>query len=423
MHEAWLPREHPLHRPRHGRRQIPALICAVAFFLTPTLGWIFGARAVEFENRRLAEFPSITQGWEFFSGLSQWATDHLVFRDEAVRAADTISRGVFGEPAPFGQKRSDTGPVAPPPPADPQIDQGDNGETDSSAFRSVIEGKDGWLYFGDDIRNKCDPIRDLEKTLERLERFRAAVEQSGRKFVLVIPPDKTTMVREYLPSRFAGRDCAERATEDFWRLVGELPKAIDLREDLKRHADRLRRPIYYKLDSHWTDDGALVMVRRVAEKLQPGVSDGWKISDAGTHSFRADLPTLQGRQVDDTGPLYDVSPDGSRKTTRNVPVEFGQLQHMTIEPVDGMITDRTLLLGDSFTITASRYMSAVFSDLTVLSYAAGYSDPDAVANALLDREVVVLEVVERVLARGDLPILSEPFLDRVEALLAANPVR
>jgi len=118
VHEAWLPAEHPLHRPRHGGRQRTALLSALVFFLVPVLAVSLGVRPAEFENRALAGFPTPTDGWGFFTGLPAWASDHLPFRDVAVRVVDGLSRGAFGESATLGPgtdgNAGPVGPVAPP---------------------------------------------------------------------------------------------------------------------------------------------------------------------------------------------------------------------------------------------------------------------------------------------------------------------
>ena len=93
VHEAWLPADHPLHRPRHGGRQLLALISALVFFMLPLLALILGMRSAKFENRPLADAPSLSDGWGFFTAAPAWAADHLPFRDHAVQLADGVSRG------------------------------------------------------------------------------------------------------------------------------------------------------------------------------------------------------------------------------------------------------------------------------------------------------------------------------------------
>src|SRR5690606_25062368 len=222
VHEAWLPREHALHRPRHGGRQLAALISALVFFVTPTALWVVGLRPTEIENHKLASFPSITDGWGMFTKLPRWAIDQLVFRGAAIDAADGISRGIFGEPPPFGTQRQPTGPLpgSTPPATDESPDV-------ATGYRQVIEGEDGWLYLGDDVRGKCHPRKPLNRTIAGLNKLRKAVEASGREFRLIVAPDKTTMVPEHLPDRYAGKDCAEAFTRKLWPRLIEEAEAID----------------------------------------------------------------------------------------------------------------------------------------------------------------------------------------------------
>ncbi|HET9143495.1 MAG TPA: hypothetical protein VFO68_29310, partial [Actinophytocola sp.] len=166
IHEAWLPREHSLHRPRHGGRQLVSLICAAVFFATPLVALTLGVRPAEFENRRLIPFPSPGAGWDFLTGLDPWASDHLVFRDAAVHAADGISRGLFGEPPPFDQHSPRTGPIGVNPRPETPVD---------IAVPPVIEGKEGWMYLGDDVVTRCRPANSLDFVIGQLRRLRDGV--------------------------------------------------------------------------------------------------------------------------------------------------------------------------------------------------------------------------------------------------------
>src|SRR5947199_786926 len=136
MHESWLPREHSLHRPRHANRQRFALACAVVFLVLPAVGYAFGVRPTAFENHRLASFPSPSLGWSFFVRLAPWATDHLAFREQAIHAADGLSRGLFGEPPAYGGNSNELPPIPT-----------DQGSTAAKPIQlpSVMQGHDGWL--------------------------------------------------------------------------------------------------------------------------------------------------------------------------------------------------------------------------------------------------------------------------------------
>jgi alginate O-acetyltransferase complex protein AlgJ len=416
IHESLLPRDHALHRPRHGKRQRAALTCAMAFFLVPTLAFVFGVRPQNFENHRLAAFPSPTEGWGFFTGLSNWATDHLPLRQFGVQAESGISSGLFGEPPAFsGTDRRSTGVAIGP------IDQQQqpSGPTD---FSQIVIGTNGWLYYVQDLTAKCMPDQPLSTTVTELNQLRAAVESSGRSFVLVVAPDKTTAVPRYLPAQYPDKDCAARAAVPFWDSAMPSVGALDLRPGLAAATQRAGVPAYYPQDTHWNDIGSLVMMRAVAEHIEPGVTSTWQSRPTFAVTSGADLPPIIGRTGIDTDLQYTLSPDGRTNRTGGLlgdltdPVGF----HHT--PTTGMITTPVTLLGDSFLAHTSRFLPAVFSDATGVDYANLISSPQPVLSALVSSHVVVLEVVERYLTGGTAAFLRPQVISAIQSTLNSHPL-
>lgn len=420
VHEAWLPREHSLHRPRHSRHQIAALLCAVLFFVTPTALWAIGLRPSEIENRPLAAFPGPEQGWEMATELPGWATDQLIFRSEAIGAVDAISRTVFGEPAPFGSA-PDRGPL-PGVPAEGGT-PGAEVPPSQAGYSRVIEGKDGWLYLGSDVSGKCHPQQLVGRSVEKLLKLRDAVESSGRTFLLVIAPDKTTMVPQYLPDSYAGKDCAAEATERLWPPLTGGAGAIDLRETLAETASRIGEPVYFPQDSHWKHEGSIALARLLTEKLAPGRTATWDVVPDGIHYGPADLPPMLGKRATAVSTNYQLRPDGVTNRTSKQPRSLRKPVRMTSEPLDGTINDRTLVFGDSFAAASANYLGAAFTDLTLLGYATWQADRDATLREFVAAEVVVVEIVERVVASGTVGFLSDDFIDTLRPRLAARPLR
>ncbi|HJQ45323.1 MAG TPA: hypothetical protein VJ870_03220 [Amycolatopsis sp.] len=421
VHEAWLPREHALHRPRHGGRQLTALISAVVFFATPTLMWVFGLRPTEIENHALAGFPSPASGWAFFTGLPTWATDQLSFRSAAIAAADGISRGVFGESAPHDQGgTSSSGPLpGSPPPAN--ADTPSQGPVDQAGYRQVIEGKDGWLYYGIDAEAKCAPSRPPADTIARIDEVRDLVRSSGRTFVWVVPPDKSTMVPQYLPSTYPGKDCHQSAEGPTWSRL-DAAGAVDLRPALQQVSAQLGRPVYYQLDTHWTDEGGLTLTRDVAEAVRPGVTATWQTPPAGTYSGAADLPKLLGRTGEKRSVVYALNPDGSTNRAGALITNLDTPVHETATPLTGTIDEPTLVYGDSFTIASSRYLAGAFTNLTMLNYSTEKTPADQAVAQLVNSKVVVLETVERSVSAGSLPFFDDGFMAQLRTQLAQHPV-
>jgi alginate O-acetyltransferase complex protein AlgJ len=424
VHEAWLPREHSLHRPRHGGKQAVALLSALVFFATPAVMWVAGMRATEIENHKLADFPTPADGWALFTGLPGWATDHLVFRADAVHFADWVSRTLFGESATFN--RGTSGPL----PEDAELEQDDGPGTTEwpdkqyPGYLRVLEGNEGWLYFGYDVVAKCEPARPLDETIRGLNSIRDIVERSGREFVLVVPPDKSTMAPQFLPRDYPGKDCADDAAEQFWRKVTGLAGAMDLRPVLRSAADRRGAPLYHREDSHWTPEGGLEMVRALAERVEPGVSKGWRVEPKPERFVStADLPALLGRTGENTSTTHRVYPDGISDRTEFRQWELRRPVRTTEVPTNGMVTEPTVVLGDSFGLAAAPYLPAAFADVSQVFYSTAKAEPGLVARTVADHEVVVLEIVERNLAGGVPAVLDKAFIDTLAAELAKRPIR
>lgn len=415
--ESMLPKEHSLYRPRHSGRQRTAAVSALVFFATPLLLFVVGVRPPAFENREPTRFPSITDGWGFFTGMSAWADDNLPLRDVAVRAADGISRGVFGEPPPLGQ-RHDTQPVQVPVPS---AGDEDREKLRASGFPKVIEGTGGWLYLGYDVLGACLPERPMDDVIGAMKELRDAVEASGRKFVLVVAPDKTTMVPEYLPAEFVGAQCSRDAHDKFWRRAVDEAGVLDIRPALKVAADRRGAPIYPSIDTHWTHEGGLAMTRALAERVEPGITAPWKATPAKVVQRAADLPPLLGKTGEYPLQTYDLAPDGKTVRSRAVDKAFREPLRLTGATGKGVVRAKVGMVADSFTLYATQYLTGGFADLTVVHSDTAGSRPADVAKLLAGSDVVVVEAAERSLVSGINPVLSRPTLDAIKSELAKQP--
>jgi hypothetical protein len=431
VHEAWLPREHSLHRPRHGKRQLTALVSALVFFATPALMWVFGMRADEIENHKLAAFPTFGDGWGVFTGLDDWAVDNLPFRGGAVNATGWVSETIFGESAPFDQGGgggAPSGPLPGSPSEEPRGDQTDptEGQTDGSeqaGFRQVVNGTDGWMYYGSDALSKCRPLQPLPDTISQLTDLRDVVESSGRTFVLVVVPDKTTMVPEHLPGTYPGKDCAVPVTPQLWQQAVSIADAVDMRPRLAAAADRRGQPVYYPQDTHWTSEGALEMIKAVAGEVDPDITDTWKIQLKNQELGVADLPPLIGKEGQNKINNYRLRPDGRYDRVRKNTADLMSPKQYNSKRLTGMINKPTSVLGDSFLVGASGYLPAAFSDLTVQYYRGAEDKPDEAIKTITDSEVVIVEVVERNVAAGAIALLDQGFLAKLGQQLAKHPIR
>lgn len=418
--ESWLPNEHSLYRPRHSRRQRTALACALVFFLAPALAFVGGVRPQPFENRDLQAFPTPADGWGFFTNFPAWASDHLPLREAGVQAANGVSTGLFGDPPESG-RGTPSGPVG----IDPRPPGGrGSDEQRNISYPTMIFGKDDWLYLGADISNKCKPVLELDQVIGALQRLRQVVESSGRRFEVVVAPDKSTAVPEYLPQDYPGEECARTLSERFWNRATREAGVIDLRPELGRTASRVGHLLYGPNDTHWTYEGGLTMTYALAEQLAPGVTSTWEVAPTEMSEWPADLPPLLGKSEQRDMRKYSLAPDGATDRARYLASDFRTPLRLsdTDGSTTGTIPVRTGIIADSFTQFASPFLAAGFQDLVIVHAETIAGNPaENTARLLADRDVVIVELAERNVAGGKTPLLRDQVIETIGAVLAQHP--
>lgn len=407
-------------RPRRARRapQRPvAVLLALAFFFVPAAAFGIGERAQEIENRRLTALPSVSDGWDFFDHFTAWAVDHMPLRDDAVRGNAALSERVFGEPPSYDTGESVAGIPGvggAQPPAGPETATTDR----------VVQGRDGWLYLGSDFSLACDPAWTVADTIARAGRLARAVEASGRRFVLTVAPNKSTAWPQQLPADYRGKNCAAPRREAFWTALRSTPPRgyLDLLGPIRSAQAAAGRAAYLRIDTHWDELGAAVYARELAERLRPGLTRGTRLVPAGTVKRGGDLSVVLGRPDLEDAPVVRVDRPGVLPgPDADAPKLTGQPARITHSTTGvPLFRPRTLLLGDSFSDAARRKVAPFFADLTVLRFDASGR---VMASAMVDSDVVVVEIVERSLNGGEPPVLSPGNLSAFEAALRANPRR
>jgi alginate O-acetyltransferase complex protein AlgJ len=416
-------------RPRHllTRRPVVAVI-ALVFFFGPLGAFVAGARPEALENRALSDFPTLSDGWDFFPHLTDWATDHLPLRGDAIRANASFSERVFGEAPSYRTDGSGGAPGVGIPSGDNTATDTGSGSGDNAAqYPQVIQGDDGWLYFGPDVSNLCTATRSVPEVLDRLNRLGRAVQASGRTFVLAVAPDKTTMVPEHLPGTYLGKECAAQRRTAFWDALRADPPVgyLDLRGPLTAEQARTGDPIYRPSDTHWGPRGAAVYVQQLAQRLDPAVAASTQVVDAGQASEPGDLSAMLGQSESDEVSAVQLQRPGVTPVGRDslalpeMPYAPETFQNATSGAP--LFQPSTLVLGDSFTNASSSMIGQLFASVTLLHNEVAGQFPQAVADTMVKSDVVVYEIVERTISSGGGALISDDSLAAIEATLAANP--
>jgi alginate O-acetyltransferase complex protein AlgJ len=345
---------------------------AAAFVFVPVATPLLGMRAHPLENRPLAKAPSLDAGWGVFAAASSYASDHLPIREAAVHVNQRVVDGVFQEPPSIAAST-----------------------VNGVAYPRVVLGQDSWLFYGGDFQSPCTPLEPATATVARLSRLAAVLRASGRKVVVTVVPDKSSIVRDRLPDRYIGRTCAAARKAAFWAAftAAGQPDLLDLRPALRR-ADALPGRAYYRSDTHWTPLGQVTYARQVVKHLAPGVWQDSQVHRTGTTTHAGDLGPMVERTAVDVVPRYSIA-----RTKHLVP-------------------GSTAVVGDSFSDNSRGVWGPWFS--TSRFYHRTKSTRAAMLQAMTSSRSVVVEVVERDASRGALGRIDDAFVDDLEAALAGK---
>ncbi len=383
------------------RATILLAVVALVFFFGPGVAYLSGGRAKEIENRRLTAFPSVNQGWKALPQLGQWAVDHLPGRQQAVDANDTVTRRVFDDYPSYGT--TGTGPVA---------------------YPYVLGGKDGWLYFGDDMANKCNPGYGIDQTMARMQRLASAVTNSGRRFLLIVAPDKSTSYPQNLPGNYPGKSCATAWSNQFWTSLRATPglNLVDVLAPLEQAQQRTGLPMSRPHDSHFSPLGASIYAQTLAAALDSRLAQGTTVNPAGYVDAQGDLSVLTGHKTTDHVLSYPVVRAGiTQQPGSQAELRYTRTHVVNKTTSAPLYQDPTIMLGDSFTASSLPDLLPYFRSLDLLHSQASVLHPESVASWLVSHGTVIYEIVERTASTGRAGLLSGASLSAISKALAAHP--
>lgn len=215
-------------------------ICAVAVVL-PFAGMLWAPTMSTTENRILAEIPSFEENGSFnvdyMSELGSYFEEHFAYRNELVTANSKL-RSTLG----------------------------------MSPTDSVVLGDDGWLFYGgtksDYLGKGTLTDREIENLAFDFSLVQGYCEANGADFALAIVPNKNSIYPEKMPFYFGesaeGNVLNELSSKLDEAQVGNVDLYSLLSETKEAAPDEA---LYYKLDTHWNQLGALLASERLMEVL------------------------------------------------------------------------------------------------------------------------------------------------------------
>jgi hypothetical protein len=282
-------------------------------------------------------------------------------------------------------------------------------------YNGAIVGKDGWLFYSYDQSigeyQKIDTLKmkkmsSLQKGLDRLNKD---LTKEGVDLLVVIPPNKTTIYHQYMPSQISviGQESQLDQFVEYMRLHGDTP-ILDLRPTL---LDKSRsQSMYFKTDSHWNDFGAYYSYREIMKSLSSNYPnlEPHPLSDFEyryVNDSTRDISLLMGFQnfKEENRRLFPKFKVDLKETN---PVLFYGADSTRIVTNSDINLPRLLVFHDSFYRTLSRFIEPHFSRVMTIPWT---DKAEIWSLDWIEREnpdIVIIEVVERYLDNS-LPELFE----------------
>lgn len=379
-------------------------LLAGALIFGPLALWIGGVRAVAFENRPLTATPDLTQGWSALDSVPGWATDHLPGRQRAVTANAWVDFHLLGS-MPRASRPVPVPGAAPGP----------------APLPMVVRGKDGYLFLGEDFGAACAPQAAFRRGLAALARLAEVVERSGRRVMFTVAPNKTSVTSDFLPSAAPYAHCSTsgmKAQERMLDALDDNPLAFNVRRPLvEEHL--AGRATYWKTDTHWNPAGAGVYLKELVSQFAPELDERLRVTSTSVTEV-GDLVKLIGLSDRETSRSVKMTGVGTpqhlppRFRSTTAPGEYASLRWRS-KPAKGLITGRTVMIGDSFTNISMPVLQPAVADGEFLWL--GRVTPADMAARIAASDTVIFEVVQRVVTNT--PLAAPAFRRMVEKELRA----
>ena len=309
----------------------------VALITIPVVVFAIGIRPQPNQNRPPTPLPEITvegiMDRDLTPQLDQYLEDSLIIAPTAVAAEAWTDVAIGDNPNP-----------------------------------EVTIGTNGWLYYTLSVDRPCLSAADLEAVSDTLNRATQIVEATGRRLIFAIAPDKATIVPEFLPDTDT---CVDQNAAALAALDG-TDNLVTVWDEM-RTARANERPIYFRLDTHWTNEGAGVMAEAIVEELAPGAWSDEAVVETATVDHEGDLTVLLGLPATEQDFELDVVIPGSdhSRQTRTLLTAAGS-EYDKVVAVDSRatapaITGPSLVMHDSYGWALTPMLAPYFEDAAFIA--------------------------------------------------------
>lgn len=217
----------------------------ICFLLYPNAGLFRGSKNVAMiakENRKITAFPKESlKSKKFYANFEKWYQDRLRHRDIAIESwrKANFAMGVILK---------------------------DN----------IFVGKNGWLL---DRNNIIKAFRDAKIKAGNIKKLQDYCNANGKQFILMVPPPKESVYRDYLP-QYVQRKYKEHMVWE--NQLRELARAnninyLSVADELFEKRKVSKDDLYFNDDHHWSYYGSYIAVVKLLQTIKannPNLQDG-----------------------------------------------------------------------------------------------------------------------------------------------------
>ena len=163
----------------------------------------------------------------------------------------------------------------------------------TSSSKSVIYGKNGWMFYTDTLGDYTGTevmterqLNDCVTTLKLIDRY---CKENGSQFVFVIAANKNSLYGENMPYYYKKTALPGNRELLVERLRAEGIKYVDLYDVFAAE----NKVLYHKTDSHWNNEGAALAARAILNAAGTNYIDRYgKAPYKVRKDFKGDLAAM-----------------------------------------------------------------------------------------------------------------------------------
>lgn len=351
------------------------IVSFLLLLISPLAGWFAGINRELDENRVLAGMPGFSlrdvYNRNYFSAFEGYFNDHFAFRRGLVTMKSWVDYYLFK----------------------------------TSPSPKVHVGTDGWLYYYRTTHDyykvdDCIPVERerMERMAEQLHLLERMVEASGRRFLFVVAPDKSTIYPEFFGEKRYNLRCSKSHYDLLVYYLQKYPvrNFIRIDDDLMRAKEE--QQVYYKTDTHWNMHGSMVAGSSIIKHFAPVTWRDYfpavKMSEEG---YRGDLSKLLALDISEQTMVIDhMDYNADVKEVNLGRYMNGDRFRFIVTPHPGKhLLPKAVIYRDSFSTRLMPFLKGSFEQLDVVwsNNVTTRLTPEPVED-LRHANIVIVEVAE-----------------------------